>query len=80
MMEQKELRIININEIPCQDISDPAVLSKTPLISARMTTYNHEPYIVQAIEGVLMQKTDFPIELVIGEDCSTDGNSYIVLE
>lgn len=45
-----------------------------------MITYNHEPYIAQAIEGVLMQKTDFPIELVIGEDCSTDGTRKIVLE
>ena len=44
-----------------------------PLVSIEMITFNHDPYIVQAIEGVLMQKTNFPIELVIGEDCSTDG-------
>jgi len=44
-----------------------------------MITYNHEPYITQAIEGVLMQKTDFPFELVIGEDCSTDGTRERVL-
>ncbi|MDR1737608.1 MAG: hypothetical protein LBR66_02140 [Candidatus Symbiothrix sp.] len=36
-----------------------------------MITYNHEPYIAQAIGGVMMQQTDVPIELVIGEDCST---------
>jgi glycosyltransferase involved in cell wall biosynthesis len=45
-----------------------------------MITYNHARYIAQAIEGVLAQKTDFPIELVIGEDCSTDGTRKIVLE
>jgi glycosyltransferase involved in cell wall biosynthesis len=44
-----------------------------------MITYNHEPYIAQAIEGVLMQKTAFPIELIIGEDCSTDRTRDIVL-
>jgi glycosyltransferase involved in cell wall biosynthesis len=44
-----------------------------------MITYNHAPYIAQAIEGVLQQKTNFPIELVIGEDCSTDGTLDIVL-
>lgn len=42
------------------------------MVSIKMITYNHEPYIAQAIEGVLMQKTTFKFELVIGEDCSTD--------
>jgi glycosyltransferase involved in cell wall biosynthesis len=53
---------------------------KNPLVSVQMITYNHKPYIAQAIEGVLQQKTDFPVELVIGEDCSTDGTREIVLE
>jgi glycosyltransferase involved in cell wall biosynthesis len=51
-----------------------------PLVSIKMITYNHAPYIAQAIEGVLMQKTNFPIELVIGEDCSTDGTREIVFD
>lgn len=50
-----------------------------PLVSVWMITYNHEPYIAEAIEGVLMQKTDFPIELVIGEDCSTDRTREICI-
>jgi glycosyltransferase involved in cell wall biosynthesis len=41
-------------------------------------TYNHEPFIAQAIESVLMQETPFVVELVIGEDCSTDGTRRIV--
>ena len=45
-----------------------------------MITYNHEAYISQAIGGVLMQETDFPIELVIGDDCSTDRTRQICLE
>jgi glycosyltransferase involved in cell wall biosynthesis len=53
---------------------------KEPLVSAKMMTYNHEPYIAQAIEGVLQQETDFPFELVIGEDCSTDGTREIVFD
>lgn len=56
------------------------MLSKTPLVSVKMITYNHEPYIAQAIEGVLMQETEFPIELIIGEDCSTDRTREIVFE
>jgi glycosyltransferase involved in cell wall biosynthesis len=51
-----------------------------PLVSVKMLTYNHAPYIAQAIEGVLQQKTNYPFELVIGEDCSTDGTREIVLE
>lgn len=42
------------------------------MVSICMITYNHEPYIREAIEGVLMQQCSFPFELVIGEDCSTD--------
>lgn len=42
-----------------------------------MITYNHEAFISEAIEGVLMQKTDFPVELVIGDDCSTDRTPSI---
>jgi glycosyltransferase involved in cell wall biosynthesis len=51
-----------------------------PKVSVLMITYNHEKYIAQAIESVLMQKTDFPYELIVGEDCSTDGTREIVLE
>ena len=51
-----------------------------PLVSVSMITYNHAPFIAQAIEGVLQQKTTFPFELVIGEDCSTDGTREIVFE
>ena len=70
---------LNRDEITCVEISDAAVMDKRPLVSVHMLTYNHEPYIAQAIEGVLIQKTDFPIELVIGEDCSTDRTREIVL-
>ena len=51
-----------------------------PLVSIQIITYNHAPFIAQAIEGVLKQETNFPFELVIGEDCSTDGTREIVFE
>lgn len=71
---------VSLVDTPSREISDPAVLAKAPLVSVWMTTYNHEPYIARAIEGVLMQETTFPIELVIGEDCSTDRTREIVME
>src|ERR1700739_2391661 len=51
-----------------------------PLISVCMITYNHEKYIAQAIESVLAQKTNFPVELVIGDDYSTDSTRKICLD
>jgi hypothetical protein len=45
-----------------------------------MTTYNHERFIAQAIESVLMQRVDFLVELVIGEDCSQDATRQIVCD
>ena len=51
-----------------------------PLISVCMTTYNHAPYLRQAIESVLSQQTSFRVELVLGEDCSTDGTAELCRE
>lgn len=48
------------------------------MVSVIMPVYNHEKYIAQAIEGVLMQKTTFRYELIIGEDCSTDDSRKII--
>ena len=45
-----------------------------------MVTYNQERYIVQAIESVLRQNTDFNYRLVIGDDCSTDSTADICEE
>jgi glycosyltransferase involved in cell wall biosynthesis len=51
-----------------------------PLVSVAMLAYMHEPFLRQAIEGVLAQETDFPIELVLGEDNSGDRTREIALE
>lgn len=67
-------------DIPCIETSDPEKLCKNPVVSVHMITYNHESYIRQAIEGVMMQKTDFEFELVIGEDCSQDKTRKICFE
>ncbi|WP_194778167.1 glycosyltransferase family 2 protein [Pararhodonellum marinum] len=48
-------------------------------LSVWITTYNHEAFIAQALDSVLMQQTDFDFEIVIGEDCSTDQTRAIVL-
>lgn len=48
-------------------------------VSVGMITYNHEQFISQAIESVMMQETDFNFELVVGEDCSTDNTRQILM-
>lgn len=47
-------------------------------LSVIMTTYNHERYIAEAIESVLRQQTSFGVEIVVGEDCSTDRTMAVV--
>lgn len=49
-----------------------------PVVSICCITYNHEKYIEEAIDSFLMQETNFPFEVVIGEDCSTDNTRKIV--
>jgi len=52
----------------------------SPKVSVLMITYNHEKYIAQAIDSVLMQEVNFPIEIVIGEDFSVDDTRAICRE
>lgn len=49
-----------------------------PLVSIVCITYNHEKYISEAIDSFLMQETNFPFEIVIGEDCSPDDTKVIL--
>jgi glycosyltransferase involved in cell wall biosynthesis len=47
-------------------------------VSVVITAYNHEEFIAQAVTSVLLQQVDFPYEIIIGDDCSTDGTGRIV--
>ena len=51
-----------------------------PLVSISCITYNHVNFIRDAIESFLMQKTDFPLEVLIHDDNSTDGAEDIIRE
>lgn len=65
--------------IPAVEISDSDRLAPNPFVSVIVVTYNHEAYIAQNIEGILAQRSEFPFELIIGEDKSTDGTLEICL-
>lgn len=49
-----------------------------PLVTVRCMTYNQEPYIEDAIRGFLIQETDFPFQIIIHDDASTDDTAKIV--
>lgn len=50
------------------------------LVTVCCTTYNHESYVREAIESFLIQETEFPFEIIIHDDASTDGTAAIILE
>jgi glycosyltransferase involved in cell wall biosynthesis len=52
----------------------------SPKVSIWCPSYNHEKYIAQAIEGFLMQKVNFPIEIIIHDDASTDKTAQVIKE
>jgi glycosyltransferase involved in cell wall biosynthesis len=49
-------------------------------ISVCVFTYNYESYIAQALDSILGQKINFKLEIIIGDDCSTDGTRTIAIE
>lgn len=51
-----------------------------PKVSVCVITYNHAPYIRACLESVLAQEADFPFEVVVGDDASTDGTRAILAE
>ena len=51
-----------------------------PLVSVRCITYNHENYIAQALDSFIMQKTNFPFEIIVHDDASIDKTAEIIRE
>ena len=49
-------------------------------VSVIFITYNHRNHVERALRSVMAQETDFPFEVVVGEDCSTDGTQEILKE
>ena len=51
----------------------PSAIGSAPLVSVSITSFNSEKWLPKALDSVLLQQTSFPIEVVIGDDCSADG-------
>ena len=51
-----------------------------PVVSVFNWVYNHNNYIRESIKSILMQKTAFPVEIIIHDDASNDGSTNIIKE
>jgi len=60
--------------------NDKPVNRIDPVVSVRVITYQHGDYIRQCLDSILAQETDFPFEIVIGEDQSIDGTREICID
>ena len=49
-----------------------------PIVSIYVPTFNHENYIVRALDSIRMQDTQYPYEVFVGEDCSTDNTRQVL--
>src|SRR5215207_5938419 len=69
------------NIMRARDLSFLLLMNELPKkVSVLMTTFNQKDFIAEAIEGVVKQKTAFPVELHIGDDCSSDRTGDICFE
>lgn len=50
------------------------------LVSVICNAFNHEAYIRDALEGFVQQKTNFPFEILVHDDASTDHTADIIRE
>lgn len=58
----------------------PNMTCKTPKVSVCVVAYNQVKYIRECLQSIVDQETDFDFEVIVGDDCSTDGTREIVKE
>lgn len=55
-------------------------VSQKPSVAIRCLVYNHEKYLRDCLDGIVMQQTSFPFFAVVHDDCSTDSSAAIIRE
>jgi glycosyltransferase involved in cell wall biosynthesis len=63
-----------------QEVMQQWGATSQPLVSISCLTFNHQDYLEDALEGFLRQTTNFPFEILIHDDASTDGTANIIRE
>lgn len=49
-------------------------------LSITVVSYNHGQWLAECLESIVSQKVDFPFEVIIGDDASTDDISIAIIE
>jgi glycosyltransferase involved in cell wall biosynthesis len=79
-MPRSKLNYKLADELICRhsiEVSSTELL-EAPILSVCFLTYNQIDFVKKALDSVLVQKTDFPFEIIIGDDASSDGSSDII--
>lgn len=81
-MEEKNKNIKHRIPAIANDIRNIEIFckNKSPKIVVRCLTFNHEKYIREALEGFIIQKTQFPFIVIVHDDASTDNTADIIRE
>ena len=61
-------------------VLDGYIVPGEPLVSVNVITYNHGKYVRQCLDGILMQKVNFPYEVLVHDDASPDDTADIIRE
>lgn len=75
--------LYNINNKPSAALADNFELRTIMdelMFSALVITYNQKEFIAETLEGILSQKHSYRYEIIVGDDCSTDGTQDVLKE
>lgn len=80
MLESIDLNSFRLSSVPTESeiMENWQGDIERPVVSICCITYNHERYIEDTLKGFLIQKTDFPFEILIHDDASTDKTTEIL--
>ena len=53
-------------------------LGRKPLVSICVLTFNHEAFVKRSLDSIVSQIVDFPIEVIVSDDKSSDGTVEII--
>ena len=70
--------MITVSENEILEAWNQSIDDYQPLVTVQIMAYNHENYISDALEGVLAQITEYPYQIFVHDDCSTDNTAGII--